>query len=44
MSQTRQVILAVSILILVAGGLLRKPAIWLTGIGGILSAVFMEGI
>ena len=44
MSQTRQVILAIGILALVGGALLHRPVVWLAGIGGILSAVFMEGL
>lgn len=44
MSQARQIILAIGILALATGGLVRRPAIWLAGIGCILSAVFMEGL
>lgn len=44
MSGLRKGIFLVSIVILAVGILLRKPAVWLTGIGGALSSIFMEGL
>lgn len=44
MSDLRKGILFVSLIILAVGILLHRPAIWLTGIGGALGAVFMEGL
>lgn len=44
MSGLRKGIFVFSLLILAAGIFLRKPAVWLTGIGGILGAIFTEGL
>ena len=44
MSDLRKGIFFVSLIILAAGILLRKPVVWLTGLGGILGAIFTEGL
>lgn len=44
MSNLRKGVFFISLLILAAGILLRRPAIWLTGFGGVLGAIFVEGL
>ena len=44
MSNLRKGIFFISLLFLAAGILLRRPAVWLAGIGGILGSIFMEGL
>jgi len=44
MSDLRKGIFFVSLIILAAGILMRRPAVWLAGIGGALGAIFVEGL
>lgn len=44
MGDLRKGLLFVSLLIMAAGIIVRRPVIWLFGIGGVLGAIFMPGL